>query len=266
MIPQTLHYCWFGGNPFSELHEMCFQSWREHLPGFTVKLWNESNSPLEDCPFVREAFRLKRWAFVSDYVRLYALFHEGGIYMDTDMLVLKPLDIFLQHQCFAGFEDDDIVSVGILGSMPQHPYIKDCVDHYQQLIFDNENPETIPNVLTRILKAHGLTQGNVRQTVFDVDLYPTEYFYPWSAAQRWENTDFRDAIQPESYAVHLWDYSWWQKTEIDYLNLGQYEVAFPMIWRKIRKKPFQPFRLYRKTIKHLFRYCFRRLLNKQEKQ
>ena len=92
MIPKKIHYCWFGGNPLPSLAVKCIESWKKYLPDYEIKEWNESNFDLNYNDYVREAYEAKKWAFITDVVRLYAMVTEGGIYMDTDVEVLKPLD------------------------------------------------------------------------------------------------------------------------------------------------------------------------------
>ena len=98
MIPKKIHYCWFGGKPLPELAKRCINSWEKYCPNFEIIRWDESNSDLNICPFVKEAYDAKMYAFVSDYIRLYALYNEGGIYMDTDEETIKPLDTFLSEK------------------------------------------------------------------------------------------------------------------------------------------------------------------------
>ena len=101
MIPKIIHYCWFGPNKLNNTAINCIKSWKKNLPDYQIKLWNEKNVNL-DIPFVNKAYAANKYAFVSDYIRLWAIYNEGGIYLDTDMLVLKSLDPFLNYSCFLG--------------------------------------------------------------------------------------------------------------------------------------------------------------------
>ena len=98
MIPKVIHYCWFGRGELPPLAKKCLDSWKKYCPDYEIKEWNEDNFDLDSYPYVREAYDKRKFAFVTDVVRLYALYHEGGIYMDTDVEVLKPLDRFLSHR------------------------------------------------------------------------------------------------------------------------------------------------------------------------
>ena len=101
-IPKVIHYCWFGGNPLPELVQNCINSWKKYCPDYEIIQWDESNFDISSNQYVAEAYAARKWAFVSDYVRLYALYHNGGIYLDTDVEVLKPLDCFLNEEAFTG--------------------------------------------------------------------------------------------------------------------------------------------------------------------
>ena len=103
-IPKIIHYCWFGKNPMSEKAEKCIASWKEKCPEYRIIEWNEENFDIQFNNYVREAYSEKKWAFVSDVARLYALVNYGGIYMDTDVEVITSLDILLKNEAFAGFE------------------------------------------------------------------------------------------------------------------------------------------------------------------
>ena len=116
MIPKIIHYCWFGRGEMPSLAKKCIASWKKYLPEYKVKQWNEDNFDLNLYPYVAEAYAQRKFAFVTDVVRLYALYTEGGIYMDTDVEVLKPLDEFLRHPAFSGFEDEKNVPTGIMGA------------------------------------------------------------------------------------------------------------------------------------------------------
>lgn len=154
MIPKKIHYCWFGGKPFSPLVTMCMDSWKQTLPEYEIKRWDEGNLlPLEKCLYARHAYENKKWAFVADYMRLYALYHEGGIYMDTDMLVLKSFDPLLSHDCFLGREGPGSVNFAIAGALPQHPFMHKLLQEYE--LFEASHYTQIPRVCTDALRLCG---------------------------------------------------------------------------------------------------------------
>ena len=104
MIPKKIHYCWFGRGQMPPMALKCIESWHRYMPDYEYKLWNEDNFDINSVPYVKEAYEARKFAFVTDYVRLYALFSEGGIYMDTDVEVLKPYDDLLELSGFTGYE------------------------------------------------------------------------------------------------------------------------------------------------------------------
>lgn len=104
MIPKIIHYCWFGGNPLPELAVKCIESWKKYCPDYEIKRWDESNFDLKCCDYVKEAYQAKKWAFVSDYVRFKVLYDEGGLYFDTDVELIKPIDDILARGPFMGVE------------------------------------------------------------------------------------------------------------------------------------------------------------------
>src|SRR5690606_26051366 len=137
-IPKIIHYCWYGDKPFPKMLQYCIDSWKKHLPDYEFMLWNEDNTEC-DCNFIRKAYAEKKWAFVSDYVRLKAVFDHGGFYMDTDMLLVKPLDDFLDNQCFFVAEHPKSIGVGIFGAIHQNNFIGLCLESYRK-----EDAELLP--------------------------------------------------------------------------------------------------------------------------
>ncbi|MDR1923278.1 MAG: hypothetical protein LBQ66_02795 [Planctomycetaceae bacterium] len=212
-IPKTIHYCWFGGNPLLPMNLECIESWHKYLPDYQFVRWDESNSPIDAVPFVRRAYSEKMWAFVSDYVRIYALLNEGGIYMDTDMLLLKSLDPFLSHRAFAAFENLKELGVAIFGDERHHPFLSLCMDWYNSRKFNPYHPPRNPKVITKILRQKGLSKYG-RQQIFDVDLYQIEYFYSLPFRNRMQRADYHEFVTPETVAVHLWNKTWAPKDSI----------------------------------------------------
>ena len=113
MLPKKIHYCWFGGNELPDLAIKCIESWKKYCPDYEIIEWNETNFDLECCDFVKEAYKAKKWAFVSDYARLKVVYDNGGIYLDTDVELVKSLDILLQEKCYFGEETTGYVATGL---------------------------------------------------------------------------------------------------------------------------------------------------------
>lgn len=182
-IPKIIHYCWLGGNPKPESVLRCIDSWRKYCPDYEIREWNEDNFDLTHVPkYVRQAYEAGRWAFVTDYVRLCALTEHGGVYMDTDVEVVKPLDPYLKHEAFAGFESIDRVQTGLLACEAGFPLFRDFLAHYDtaEFLLPDGTADTTTNVevLTRLCADRGLAFNDRYQVVDGLAIYPREYFCP----------------------------------------------------------------------------------------
>ncbi len=207
MIPKVIHYCWFGGNPLPKLAQICIASWKKYLPEYEIKEWNESNFPVDDYIFAKEALANRKFAHVSDVCRLHALNEEGGIYMDTDVEVLKSLDCFLHHAAFSGFENDDFVPTGIMASEKNGVWIQELLEYYDDKPFVNTDGslETTSNtfIITKTMIKKGFTMNNKIQEIENyVAFYPNEYFCPKS--YKTGNIDLTE----NSYCIHHFAKSW----------------------------------------------------------
>lgn len=182
-IPKILHYCWFGGKPKPPLAEKCIRSWKKFCPDFEIQEWNESNFDLEQVPaYVRQAYEAGRWAFVSDYVRLRALTEVGGVYLDTDVEIVRSLDPFLKHEAFAGFEHLERVQTGVLACRKGFPLFQEFLAYYDTAVFrrPDGSMDTTTNVeiLTGICRKKGLVFNDTFQVVDGLAVYPREVFCP----------------------------------------------------------------------------------------
>lgn len=183
MIPKIIHYCWFGRNPKPVLAEKCIKSWKRFCPDYEIVEWNEDNFDVSAAPrYVREAYEVGRWAFVTDYVRLKALTEQGGIYMDTDVEVVKPLDPFLDQEAFAGFENKAGVQTGLLACRKGFPLFQEFLRYYDGASFlrPDGTVDTTTNVevLTALCVKHGLVLDGRFQIVAGLAIYPEEVFSP----------------------------------------------------------------------------------------
>lgn len=207
MIPKIIHYCWFGRNPKPELAEKCIASWKKYLPEYDYIEWNEDNFPLDRFPYAKQALETKKYAYITDVVRLYALKEFGGIYMDTDVEVLKPLDIFLTEVAFSGFENNHQLPTGIIGAEKQSKWATDMLAYYDGRDFLDEkgNPILTTNVLTisMLMKKEGFQLDNTFQKKEDyITFYPSEYFCPKDY-----NTG-KIEITKNTYCIHHFSGSW----------------------------------------------------------
>lgn len=183
MIPKIIHYCWFGRGKKPKLAMQCIESWKKFCPDYQIKEWNEDNFNLDMYPYTREAYDNSKFAFVTDVVRLYALYNEGGIYMDTDVEVIKSLDPFLNHIGFSGYESKTDVPTGIMACEKGGRWAKENLDHYSNLHFVKSDGtlDITVNVktITTYMKKFGLKRDNTYQDFPGLfTIYPKTFFCP----------------------------------------------------------------------------------------
>jgi hypothetical protein len=176
MIPKTIHYCWLSGDPIPAKLRRCMDSWSERLPGFEFMLWNFDRFDIESSIWVKQAFEAKKYASAADYIRLFAVYTHGGIYLDMDVEVIKPFDeAMLQAPLMLARENDEtkLIEAGCFGAEKEHFYIKKCLDYYTDRQFSAEDAEgyiyTLPKVMTAVL--HGYAGGHSMGAI-----YPQDYF------------------------------------------------------------------------------------------
>lgn len=185
MIPKKIHYCWFGRNPKPELAKKCLKSWKKYCRGYEIIEWNEDNYDLSKAPlYVRQAYAEKKWAFVTDYVRLQIVYEQGGIYMDTDVELRKCPDKLLNHQAFFGFESEKYIATGLgFGAVKGCQILKEMMDDYLSIPFvlpdGSYDLVTCPVRNTEVFLKHGLRQDNSMQILEgDILILPKEYLAP----------------------------------------------------------------------------------------
>lgn len=195
MIPKKIHYCWFGRNPLPESAQKCIASWRKFFPNYEIIEWNEDNFDVNAIPYTAQAYEAKKYAFVSDYARFKILYEYGGVYFDTDVEVIRPMDDIVVRGPFMGFE---------VNPSPQRPYgavaaglgiaaekrmklYKSILDYYSNLSFIQADgsyniTDAVVNITTRELVKVGLQDIPETQTVADITIYPADYFNPFDDA------------------------------------------------------------------------------------
>lgn len=217
IIPQKIHFCWFGNGDIDEKSRMCIKSWQKKLPEFEIKVWNEKNFDIDSCKYTKEAYKAKKWAFVSDYVRMWALYNEGGIYLDSDVEVIKSLDTFLGHKAFFGFENKYTISTAVIGCERNSIYIKKILDFYNNKSFYKSKGKEVltPNtkIVTDILVGIGLKKNGENQIVnSDIAIYRQEFFSPKSYLTGKVN------ITNNTYLIHHFTGSWIKKSSTSELK------------------------------------------------
>ena len=184
MIPRKIHYCWHGGGEMPQLVKNCIVSWHKYMPDWEYRLWNEDNFDVNSTPYTTEAYAAEKYAFVSDYVRLWALYHEGGVYMDVDFEVYKPFDELLDNHAFAGFEGSkhNPVMMGVCASEAHGEWVTEMLKAYEgrHFIKPDGTYDMTTNVqfLTSIMAANGFQQNGKEQYYKDLHVYPVDFFCP----------------------------------------------------------------------------------------
>ncbi len=209
MIPKIVHYCWFGGKPKPENIRSCIDSWKRHLPDYRFMEWNEENFDFNAMAYTRKAYEAKKFAFVSDVARLKALCEYGGIYLDTDVEVLKPFDDILNHRCVLGMEERNYIATSFIAAEPNFPLINKFLSDYDQAQFDisgSAGVETNVKKLTKILEDKGFIRENKRQEIGDITIFPKEYFSPY------DYINCVDLRTENTYCVHYFYITWQSNT------------------------------------------------------
>lgn len=214
MIPKIIHYCWFGRNPKPKLAEKCIKSWKKYCKSYEIIEWNEDNFDISECPlYVRQAYKAKKWAFVTDYVRLKVVYNNGGIYLDTDVQIIKPLDDLLGYNSFFGFQNDYEVNTGLgFGSIKGSIILFELLQQYENIPFLIEDGEydilACPTRNTEVFLKHGLIQNGANQSLDDgTKVFAAEYFCPISYET------LKKEVTKNTYSIHWFSASWHTKQE-----------------------------------------------------
>jgi hypothetical protein len=204
MIPKTIHYCWFGGNPLPDEYKKYMESWRKFCPDYEIIEWNESNYNVSKCKYMQDAHSAGKWAFVSDYARLDIIYEHGGIYLDTDVELIKNLDGLLTNEAFMGIENKKYAALGLgFGAVKGHETIKELRDYYEKLTFMKDDGVTGPMHQTKLLRGKGLKPRSRKiQNVAGIRIYPPEYFAPKPY------TTLKTKITPNTHSIHHYTLSW----------------------------------------------------------
>ncbi|MDR2425278.1 MAG: polysaccharide biosynthesis protein [Prevotellaceae bacterium] len=227
-IPKKIHWCWLSGDPLPKHLQKCVDSWQRIMPDYEIICWDKSRFDIHSIKFVEDAYNNRKWAFAADYIRLYALYTEGGIYLDSDVLVFKKFDRFLNHNAFSAIEYHpgknmwaqngknthgyNAIQAAIIGAIPNNKWIKLCMDHYTNekkfKMTDNiVEVEIIPDALARYAYNYFDFQPDIPYTETqylkdNIVIYPPKIF---STAYLGTNM--------QTYAMHLCDGSWYNKSD-----------------------------------------------------
>ena len=203
-IPKIIHYVWLGNNPKSQTVKSCIDSWKKYCPDYQIKEWNEESIKGIDCAFLAEALSTKHWAFASDYIRLYALYHEGGFYFDTDLEITAPIDQFLDHRFICSFEKENYPSTAFLGAVQNDSLIKALLSYYESRHFIiNGKPDTIanPHVFFHTIRKTHPELKRIKDASQQLDLGDGHIIYP-------DNYFVRKVDGKSNFAIHHFEASW----------------------------------------------------------
>jgi len=208
MIPKRIHYCWFGGNPLPDDVRRYIESWKRFCPDYEIIQWNETNYDVKKNKYVEQAYKNKKWAFLTDYARLDIVYNYGGIYLDTDVEVIRSLDDLLKNKCYMGMEQVGKVATGLgFGAELHHPFLKDNMILYEKENFIQDDgtfkPPICVKLTTKLLLNYGLKEENKIQEIEGVKIYPTDYFCPLKMGTN------KLRITNNTYSIHHYAASWY---------------------------------------------------------
>lgn len=230
MIPKVIHYCWFGRGEMPKLMQKCIKSWSKYCPGWKVVLWNEDNFDVNSTIWTKEAYQARKFAFVTDYVRLKVLYEQGGVYMDADVELTQSIDRFLEHEAFSGFESKTTAPTGIIAAQAGQKVIKRWLDYYtdRPYLIDGE-PNMDPNVsfMTADLKSNGLIMNDSLQNIDGMVIYPQTYFCPLSVIEA------EKKITGDTHAIHHFTSTWrTEKARKDFARVRRQKTKWyrALVW------------------------------------
>lgn len=254
-MEKIIHYCWFGKNPLSKMAKRCIKSWKKYFPDYKIMEWNESNFDINICPFVKEAYENKKWAFVSDYARIYALYKFGGIYFDTDMEVTKNADFVKDKEVFLGYEDSGYFGTAVIGAKNKNSkYMKQILDYYDnQEHFYVNNMVANPIIITNLFKQYKCETQKDGIEIYDnnIYIYPRDYFYPLSY-------NYSEKMYTKNTCmVHFFNGTWSDKNEKRQvfiyrrfgIKLGKIIISIIRLFANIKNRIIKKIKRIKDTIK-----------------
>jgi len=222
MIPKIIHYCWFGGNPKPESVKKYIESWHKYCPDYEFREWNETNFDINENNYCKEAYEAKKWAFVTDYVRLKALYEYGGIYMDTDVEVIKSLDPLLKYDAFSGYESNTRILTGTMASCKQNEWIEMFLKNYDHRHFKDANGKldltTNVEVITQLTRERYQLNldGTLKFFANNMVILPFDYL----CAKDLSTGEIKKTVN--TYTIHHFTSSWLPKETQEYKKLYQH--------------------------------------------
>ena len=209
-VPKVIYYCWFGRGELPKLARKCIESWKKYCPQYEIVCINEDNFDVTQNRYAREAYEAGKWAFVSDYARLYVLYNEGGIYFDTDVELIKPIDELIKENGYMGFDDNGIMSTGLgFACEKGNPVVGEMLKDYDDISFilpDGTYDLTpCPDRNAKILEKLGMDLEKKEQVFMGIKFYPEDYFCPIKYYTG------KKVITKNTYSIHHFSASWTSK-------------------------------------------------------
>lgn len=249
MIPKIIHLCWFGKNEYPPLAAACIESWKKILPEFEIKLWNEDSFDVFSNEYTAQAYRQKKWAFVSDYIRLCALEEFGGIYMDTDVEVIRDFSELLSVSSYvSSMLEGGLITAGFIAACPHHPYIKRLKEVYDSGFFTKSDGNIEfsmnPLLFTELaMEMYGFQVGKTMEST-EFTIYPLEYFMPYKktifGAKQYAHNTF--CITKYTYALHHDMGSWGSESALHRLIRGTARLLMPQkLYLKLKVRRYEKY-------------------------
>lgn len=240
MIPKVIHYCWISGDPFPPVIEQCIQSWKEKLPDYEWVLWDRKKAEEIDNLWLHQCLAHRKYAFAADYLRLYALCHQGGIYLDVDVEVVRDFESLLQQSMFIGLDYNGYFEPAIIGSVPNHPWIKNLLDYYQNRTFILANKQLdlrpLPDILNESgQRLFGFQPSDQIEQIKDyqITIYPYDYFSPKSEYFK------KIATTLNTYTIHHFEGSWVNRDFSYQLKRRLHQLIFRIGGREFHRQTIQ---------------------------
>lgn len=211
IIPKTIHYCWFGEKPIPQKFKDNIETWKRYCPNYEIVLWNESNYDWKKNKYMKQAYESGKWGFVPDYARLDIINSYGGVYLDTDVEIVRNIDSLLQHELFCGFESRKYVAFGLgFGGKREHPILEEMMEEYEKIDFINKdgtlNLLPSPAYQTKVLLKHGLICNGHTQRHDNYIVFSQEYFAPINAIGLGNVTS-------STYSIHQYAATWYDDNQ-----------------------------------------------------
>lgn len=217
MIPKIIHYCWLSGDEYPDLIKKCMDSWKKYMPDYEFMLWDAEKFDINSVLYVKQAYQEKKYAFASDYIRLYALYEYGGIYLDSDIEVFKSFDDLLNNKSFTGFETEKDIAAWIFASEKHNPLFKELMSYYdnKKFLLHDGSYDMTPNVIpvTQTMIKHGLITNGEYQKLANITIYPRTYFCP-----KIPYGSYEDCYSANTYAQHLFNGAWVEESDKELLR------------------------------------------------